>query len=141
MLKLRESHVEFIKSHGAEGYPHEVCGIFLGTGNGDDREVVEIKRAGNLNLDRAHDRYEMDPQDMIKAEKEGRDKGLDIVGFYHSHPDHPDAPSEFDRERAWPYYSYLIVSVKKGKEFAMRSWLLNEESEVFEEEKIALSGD
>ena len=66
---------------------------------------------------------------------------MDIIGFYHSHPDHPDIPSEFDREKAWPDYSYIISSIMGGKEGSTRSWLLNDESHIFEEEKIIVSGE
>ena len=145
MLMLTEEQMELIKSHGCEGYPHEVCGIFLGTCEGDDKKLVEVRRAKNLNTERAHDRYKMDDEDLKIAEKEGRERGLDIIGFYHSHPDHPDVPSEHDRElalNAYAYvYSFLIASVKEGNKVSMKSWVLSEESNQFNEEKIAISGE
>ncbi len=114
MISISIKQMEAIFSHGKEGYPHEVCGIILGTCNGDTKKAVEIRKAGNLNTERAHDRYKMDPEDVKAAENEAKELGIDIVGFYHTHPDHPDAPSEFDRQEAWAVYSYLIISVREG---------------------------
>ncbi len=146
MILIKKEHLDDIEAHGKEGYPNEVCGIILGVcglgiSGSEGNEALQIKRAVNLNSDRAHDRYELDPQDILMAEKDARDKGLEIIGFYHSHPDHPDVPSEFDRERAWPSYSYIISSIMGGKEASTKSWLLNDESQVFEEEKIIVSGE
>lgn len=141
MIILTKEHLDDILSHAKEGYPHEVCGIILGKYDGDGKKAEEVRRAKNLNTERANDRYEIDPKDLLGAEREGRDKGYEVVGFYHSHPDHPDAPSEFDRERAWPCYSYIIVSVRGGEEVSFRSWLLNDETKSFDEEKIIISGE
>ena len=133
---LESNHLDFISTHAVEGYPNEVCGIVLGRCEGEVKRCVEVRRAVNLNTERAHDRYEIDPSDLLNAEKEGRERGLEVIGFYHSHPDHPDAPSEFDRERAWPCYSYLIVSVTGGERWTVRSWVLDEVTGFFEEEEI-----
>jgi len=141
MITLKQSHIDAIFEHGREGHPDEVCGIILGSFSGDDREAIEVMRAGNLNSERSHDRYELDPKDLVAAERKCRESGLEVIGLYHSHPDHPDAPSEFDRERAWPVYSYLIVSVMKGEDCSVRSWQIDEETERFIEEKINIAGD
>ncbi len=141
MIHIKKEHLDDIEAHGKEGYPNEVCGIILGVDGTEKKEVMELRRATNLNTDRAHDRYKLDPKDIHMADKDARDKGLDIIGFYHSHPDHPDIPSEFDREMASPYYSYIIISVMGGKETSTKSWLLNDESQAFEEEKIIVSGE
>lgn len=141
MIIINSKQMEAVFNHGKEGYPHEVCGIILGTCSGDTKKAVEIRKAGNLNTDRAHDRYEMDPKDLLAAEKEARELGIEVVGFYHTHPDHPDAPSEFDRQRAWPMYSYLIISVRDGKDVSIKSWQLNDETEKFEAEKILGEGE
>ena len=141
MLTIKKEHIDGIYSHGGEGYPQEVCGIILGRYDGDDREAVEVRRGANLNSERAHDRYELDPRDLLAAEKHCRENGLEVIGLYHTHPDHPDEPSEFDRERSWPVYSYLIASVRNGKDFTARSWRLNDETKLFEEEKITIVGD
>ena len=141
MIHIKKEHMDEIEAHGKEGYPHEVCGIILGIAGSEKNEALQLRRAANLNTDRAHDRYELDPKDLLRAEKDARDGEMEIIGFYHSHPDHPDIPSEFDRERAWPSYSYIIISVMGGKETSTKSWLLNDESQAFEEEKIIVSGE
>jgi proteasome lid subunit RPN8/RPN11 len=112
-MKIEQPALEAIKAHGAEGYPHEICGIMLGP-RGDGR-VTEVRRARNIIVERARDRYEIDPRDHIRIQKEADAMGFDIVGYYHSHPDHPAQASRFDTERAWAGYVYLIVSIEEGK--------------------------
>ena len=105
--------VDSIHEHGAEGYPHEICGIMLGSSA--HRQVTEVRRARNIIVERARDRYEIDPHDHIRIQREADAAGLDIVGYYHSHPDHPAQASRFDTERSWSGYVYVIVSVNEGK--------------------------
>ena len=112
-MKIDRDAIEAIRAHGAEGYPHEICGIMVGPRG--DRTVTEVKRARNIVVDRARDRYEIDPRDHIRIQREADAAGLDIVGYYHSHPDHPARASVFDTERAWAGYVYVIVSVENGK--------------------------
>jgi proteasome lid subunit RPN8/RPN11 len=112
-MRIASSALEAIRAHGAEGYPHEICGIMLGPrGEG---AVTEVRRARNIIVERARDRYEIDPRDHIRIQREADAGGLDIVGYYHSHPDHPAQASKFDTERAWAGYVYLIVSIQNGK--------------------------
>ena len=133
MLKLPALCRAEIQSHAESGYPEECCGILIGK----DGLVAEVRRGANLNTERAHDRYLLDPKEQLQAEKEARAKSLEVIGFYHSHPDHPAVPSEFDRQWAtWAGYSYVITSVEKGKAIASRSWLLKEDRSAFEEEEI-----
>jgi len=111
-LKITNAALEAIRGHGAEGYPNEICGVMIGPrGEGI---VTEVKRARNIVVDRARDRYEIDPRDHIRIQREADKAGLDVVGYYHSHPDHPAQASRFDTERAWSGYVYLIVSVQSG---------------------------
>lgn len=112
-MKIAQSALGEIQAHGAEGYPHEICGIMLGP-RGEGR-VTEVRRARNIIVERARDRYEIDPRDHIRIQKEADAMGYDIVGYYHSHPDHPAQASRFDTERAWSGYVYLIVSIQEGK--------------------------
>ena len=112
-MKIHGQALEAIRAHGAEGYPHEICGIMIGPHG--DRTVSEVKRARNIIVERARDRYEIDPRDHIRIQREADAAGLDIVGYYHSHPDHPAQASRFDTERAWAGYVYLIVAVHEGK--------------------------
>jgi proteasome lid subunit RPN8/RPN11 len=112
-VKIQQDALDAIRSHGAEGYPHEICGIMIGPRGG--RTVTEVKRARNIVVERARDRYEIDPRDHIRIQREADAGGQDIVGYYHSHPDHPAQASRFDTERAWAGYVYVIVSVNQGK--------------------------
>ena len=112
-MKIARSALEAIRAHGAEGYPHEICGVLLGPRGG--RTATEAKRARNIVTDRARDRYEIDPHDHIRIQREADAGGQDIVGYYHSHPDHPAQASRFDAERSWSGYVYVIVAVSKGK--------------------------
>ena len=89
MLKLTQSVYDALRSHGQETYPHECCGVLLGQMGGDTRIVTASARAGNTRTDSAHNRYNIDPKDLVRIQREGRNRGEDIVGFYHSHPDHP----------------------------------------------------
>ena len=112
-MKISGDALDAIRAHGAEGYPHEICGIMIGLPG--DRTVTEVKRARNIVVDRARDRYEIDPRDHIRIQREADDQGMEIIGYYHSHPDHPAQASRFDTERAWAGYVYLIVAVHEGK--------------------------
>jgi proteasome lid subunit RPN8/RPN11 len=124
-----------IMDHARDSYPEECCGYLLGN-DLKTRKVFYVERGTNKNTERARDRYIIDPKEMNMVDKQARVQALDIIGFYHSHPDHPDRPSEFDREMGQPGYSYLIVSVKDGKETSARSWIFEEEGEPFKEEAV-----
>ncbi len=112
-LKISRSALDAVNAHGAEGYPHEICGILVGPRGG--RVATDARRARNIIVDRAGDRYEIDPRDHIRIQRDADANGQDIVGYYHSHPDHPAQASRFDAERAWAGYVYVIVSVSKGE--------------------------
>ena len=116
-MKIRRQAFEAIQAHGAEGYPNEICGVMVGppVRGFSDHIVTDVKRARNTIVDRARDRYEIDPRDQIRIEREADAAGLEIVGYYHSHPDHPAQASRFDTERAWAGYVYVIVSVHGGE--------------------------
>jgi len=112
-VRIARGAVDAIHEHGAEGYPHEICGVMLGSTA--ETNVTEVRRARNIVVERARDRYEIDPRDHIRIQREADAAGLDIVGYYHSHPDHPAQASRFDTERAWSGYVYVIVAVNEGK--------------------------
>ena len=141
-LTLPKNLHDELRAHGEETYPHECCGIMLGHASEDGNEVAELMRAGNTRTDSAHNRYNIAPQELIKAQREGRAKGLDIVGFYHSHPDHPAQWSSTDLAEAhWYGCSYVITAVANGKAQVTNSFLLlgtNEEDKRFETEAIAV---
>jgi proteasome lid subunit RPN8/RPN11 len=105
-----------LRAHGEETYPHECCGIILGTSTDDALHVHQLIRAGNTRTDSAHNRYNIAPQELIRAQREGRKQGLDIVGFYHSHPDHPAQWSSTDfAEAHWFGCAYVITSIEGNK--------------------------
>jgi proteasome lid subunit RPN8/RPN11 len=136
-LRLPETARQEILAHGEAAYPEECCGAMLGR-DGDDgvRQVVEVLRIGNTKDENRTRRYLIDPQELLNAEKVARQKKLDVVGIYHSHPDHPSAPSEFDREHAMPFWSYVIIAVEKGKAKLLTSWQLSEDRAVFNPEEV-----
>jgi proteasome lid subunit RPN8/RPN11 len=117
MLKITPTDYAALRAHGEETYPHECCGVLLGTVADDgSRIVTSTARAGNTRTDSAHNRYNIDPADLVRIQREGRRRGEDIVGFYHSHPDHPAQWSKTDHEEAhWLGCSYVITAVAKGK--------------------------
>jgi proteasome lid subunit RPN8/RPN11 len=116
MLKLGRKEYEALRQHGEETYPHECCGVLLGQMREDERVVISIARAGNTRTDSAHNRYNIDPKELVRIQREGRERGEDIVCFYHSHPDHPACWSATDLAEAhWFGCSYVITSVEKGK--------------------------
>ena len=124
-LTIPQSLYDQLRAHGEETYPHECCGIMLGRSDGDDLRVAQLIRAGNTRTDSAHNRYNIAPQELIAAQREGRRQGLDIVGFYHSHPDHPAqwSPTDF-AEAHWFGCAYVITAVEKGKAAITNSFLL-----------------
>ena len=128
-----------IRAHGEETFPHECCGFILGRFNGEDRNAVELLQAENAREDEAQkNRFLIDPRAFMKAEKAAREKGLDMIGIYHSHPNAPARPSQYDLDHAWPLYSYVIVSILEGSADAMTSWLLKDDRSAFDEETIRI---
>ena len=117
MLKFTRKDYDSIRQHGEETYPHECCGVLLGRFKDDGTRIVtSTARAGNTRTDSAHNRYNIDPKELVRIQREGRDRGEDIIGFYHSHPDHPAQWSKTDFEEAhWIGCSYVITAVEKGK--------------------------
>ncbi len=121
MLELPENLLEELRLHAREGYPSEVCGLLLGL-DGEVRRITATRRATNLRAATTRDRYEINPQDIVDGDREARERDLVIVGFYHSHPDHPAAPSQYDTERAWPWYSYVILATSAKGNGTATAW-------------------
>ena len=109
---IPKTELEIIKKHAAEIFPYEACGGLLGRLEGDDKLIVKVYPAENRFGKIAWDSFEIEPKDMLEMDKISRKENLDIMGFYHSHPNHPAVPSSFDINASWPYYSYVILSVK-----------------------------
>jgi len=136
-MKIHKEVIEHIKQHAEETYPFECCGMLVSSNSEKADEVDKAFRTRNMVTTR-QDRYEIDPEDYLKIEKMCRDNGWEIVGFYHSHPDHPAAPSEFDRQRAWPQFLYLIVKVENGKMVDANGFIMTEENSVFHPEALEI---
>jgi proteasome lid subunit RPN8/RPN11 len=136
-LKITQPAFDAVKAHGAEGYPHEICGILVGPRGG--KTVTEAKRARNIIVERARDRYEIDPRDHIRIQREADADGLDIIGYYHSHPDHPAQASRFDTERAWAGYVYVIVSVANGEPVDANAFVADQDGGPFRSEALEIA--
>jgi proteasome lid subunit RPN8/RPN11 len=142
-LKISPELADKIRAHGAQTYPHECCGALLG---GDTevadrrvyREIHALHPLVNRRDDSPNNRFAVTSQDVLDAEKAARQQGLEVVGWYHSHPDHPARPSQYDRDHAWPWYSYIIVSVANRIPEEMTSWRLTDDRTEFELEEICL---
>ena len=135
-LVISPRHLQTVGRHATMSYPDECCGVFIGRALEDATVVERVLSVGNERQDSRHNRYLISPETVLAAQKEARALGLDVVGYYHSHPDHPARPSDFDREHAWPWVSYLIVSLQGRKVVDTRSWRLSEDRERFDEEGI-----
>ncbi len=145
MLKIAHSCYHALRRHGEETYPHECCGVLLGRLEGGKRTVMEVVRAGNTRQDSLHNRYNIDPKELVRIQRQARERDLDIVGFYHSHPDHPArwSPTDF-AEAHWIGCSYVITSVLKGIACQTNSFALLgdlEENKRFEDEVIEVEAE
>jgi len=142
MLKIAQPDLDALRRHGEETYPHECCGALLGQMQGDVRTVEATVRCTNTRTERGHDRYQIDPRELVRVQREAREGGLDIVGFYHSHPDWPARWSQTDwNEAHWLGCSYVITSVEHGRAKITNSFLLagaGEEDKHFEDEEIVV---
>jgi proteasome lid subunit RPN8/RPN11 len=142
MLRIDYANYEALRGHGEETYPHECCGVLLGKSEADGNHVRALVRAGNTRTDSAHNRYNIAPVELIRIQRQAREKGLDIVGFYHSHPDHPPQWSTTDfAEAHWLGCSYVITAVEKGTAKVTNSFLLTgteEDNKQFHDESIEI---
>ena len=153
-LKLTAEHLRLICAHAETTYPQECCGLLLGKRNQEYKTLVEVVATENTwsaqaitsfqeidaNLDLGTNKsshYTIAPEVMLRVQKQARDRQLDIIGIYHSHPDHPAIPSEFDRVCAWQTYSYMIVSVPQGKTDELLGWSLDNNHQ-FQPEEIVV---
>ncbi|MEW6145042.1 MAG: M67 family metallopeptidase [Thermodesulfobacteriota bacterium] len=137
MVRILKSVYGGIIKHAEAGFPHEVCGVLIGK----DGKIMHFRECRNLNTERAHDRYDLDPVSFKEADEWARANGLEIVGIYHSHPDHPSIASETDRQRAWPEWVYMIFSINSGKYNDARAWVLEDFDSRFIEDAVELVED
>ncbi|MFB2935960.1 Mov34/MPN/PAD-1 family protein [Aerosakkonemataceae cyanobacterium BLCC-F154] len=148
MIQISPEDLQAISRHAERTYPEECCGIVLGKIGEEGKTVVEVWETvnawseekwaefpGSGGIRSKQRTFAIAPQEIVKAQKAARDRQIQIMGFYHSHPDHPAIPSEMDRAIAWQVYSYIIVSVPKGKAHEVRSWCLDDAHQ-FQEEAI-----
>ena len=139
-LKVSDADLSAIYAHGEAAYPEECCGILIGPqpkSSGDAIVIAEIRSEENEREDASrHNRYVISPQALLQAQRSAREQDMEILGYYHSHPDHPAKPSDFDREHAWPQTSYMIISVMGGTVVDGRSWRLVDDRSRFEEEDL-----
>ena len=140
MLQLTRHDQDEIAAHGENDYPYECCGLLIGrfAGNGS-KVVTETYPISNAREEAAkRNRFLIRPEELLRGEQYAAAQNLDIVGFYHSHPDDQAVPSQYDLEHAWPAYSYIVVAVRSGKREDFRSWEMQADRSRFDEEEIVL---
>lgn len=149
-IELNQEQRERIEQHGVEAYPNECCGFLLGREENGNRVIVEVAPIQNAWQSLENNPYEVrpqdstrnrslvDPKDYMRIDRDARQKGLDIISFYHSHPDHPARPSEFDRKHALPFLIYVILAVEKGTPREMTAWLLSNDGARFLPEELSI---
>jgi proteasome lid subunit RPN8/RPN11 len=151
-LKLTRQQLEAIRAHGTRDYPNECCGILLGRSSDEHKEVTEVVALRNLRhepdraqailpidspaIESERNRFLIDPKDQIWVEKDARERKLVVLGYYHSHPDHPARPSTYDCDHAWPWYSYVIISIQQGSAGELSSWVLRDDRSAFDSEPV-----
>ena len=137
-IQLSERVIDAIRRHAATAYPFECCGALIGAAASDDLvEIVDAKALDNVTDEGPRRRFRVSPADYRQAEARARELGADLIGFYHSHPDHPAVPSQYDLDHAWPNFSYVIVAVAAGRPGDLRSWRLRADRSAFEEETVS----
>jgi proteasome lid subunit RPN8/RPN11 len=137
VLVLSEELYREIETEGVRAFPNECCGVMVGRDVAGSRIVDRLQVLTNsFEAEEQYHRFRLDPKEYIAVEKAAGEEGKLVLGFYHSHPDHPARPSEYDRAHAWPFYSYAIISIMAGKPADMTSWLLDEATEQFVKEEI-----
>ena len=137
-INITKQIEEQFKSHGENEYPYECCGFILGHFKDNESYGIEYLAAKNVKEENRERRFLIDPQAYQNAEDKADEKNLSVISIVHSHPDHPHKPSDFDRDHAWPGFSYIIISVQKGKAVSYRSWQLNQDRKSFMKEDIKI---
>jgi proteasome lid subunit RPN8/RPN11 len=136
-IRLSERVLDAIHRHAAAAYPHECCGALIGASDGDGLvEIVDATALDNVTDEGPRRRFRVSAADYRQSEARARELGADLVGFYHSHPDHPALPSQYDLDHAWPNFSYVIVAVAQGTPGDLRSWRLRPDRSQFDEETV-----
>jgi len=138
MIEVPAHVLAAVLAHAEADYPYEACGLLVGRDDPDGGRHVEVARPlPNVREEGArHHRFLIAPEDLVREERRVRVEGREIVGFYHSHPDHPAVPSRYDLEHAWPFYSYIVVTVRAGNADGALSWRLGADRARFEPEEL-----
>ena len=137
MIEIADEHLREIRAHGERDYPFECCGLLIGRFENGRKVVSETYAISNAREEEAkRNRFLIRPEELVRGERYAREKSLDIVGFYHSHPDDRAVPSKYDLDHAWPSYSYIVVAVEKGQAADLRSWEMEFDRSRFNEEQI-----
>jgi len=137
LIALAERHQDEMRAHGERDYPFECCGLMLGRFADGHKQVIETYPISNAREEEAkRNRFLIRPEELMRGEKYAREKALDVVGFYHSHPDERAVPSQYDLDHAWPTYSYIVMSVEQGRAADLRSWEMESDRSRFNEEEI-----
>jgi proteasome lid subunit RPN8/RPN11 len=137
MILVNEEQLKQMRAHGERDYPYECCGLMLGKFEGGHKQVLETYAISNAREEEAkRNRFLIRPEELMRGEKYAREQGLDVVGFYHSHPDDVAVPSQYDLEHAWPTYSYIVMSVEQTRAVDLRSWEMESDRSRFNEEEI-----
>lgn len=136
MIKISKDLLSEINEHGKRTYPEECCGFLLGVANERQKLVHEVQASSNALMVERQRRFLITPDEYRRTEVASRAKSLEVIGFYHSHPDYEARPSAFDLEHAWPWFSYVIVSVEQGEPTETTSWVIDDERRNFSEEKL-----
>jgi proteasome lid subunit RPN8/RPN11 len=138
MIRLKSADIEEIKQIAQKTYPHECCGMMVGSVENGVKTVTQLIPAENQRTDSPANRYLITPDLLNELEKKLKGTDRAIVGFFHSHPDVPARPSTYDQDHAWPWYSYVIVSVNKGEAGEIHNWKLKDDRSAFDAEKMEL---
>jgi len=138
LLHLHAAQIDAIHEHGRKSYPEECCGFLFGREVANERTIHEVHPIDNQREDNRERRFLITPEDFQSAEARAENLDLELIGFYHTHPDHPAIPSEFDREHALPFYSYIILSVRSGQPAELRSYQLDDDRAGYIEEKVII---
>ena len=137
-LVLEPRHVTAVRRHGEADYPYEACGLIGGLVEGSRLVAVQLVPLPNARSDAARNRYLIDPEAFRRAQQKLDRDGLDIIGVYHSHPDHPPIPSQYDRDHAWPRLVYVIAAVAGGKAGDLKAWILSDDRASFDAEPLTI---
>ncbi len=137
MIRIPLQVLEQVRAHASQAYPEECCGALVGSATDTGRAVVSALPAKNVRDAERERRYRIGPDQVHAFERQAADAGLEVIGFYHSHPDHPAEPSSYDVEHAWPWYTYVIVPATRDSAGVPRAWRLRDDRAGFEEQSIA----